>query len=203
MGGTDEPVNLVKLTGREHWIAHLLLFKIYRNKETSFACHMMAMRCEERGIPQVRNSRMYEAIRIICINNISNIMKIKQKGEGNSRYGTICISNIKTRENKVIKKDETIPKGWIKGRNGWNKIRILKIKKIEKFRTKQKRKKEYLKKYGWIETEKDEILKEFDTYQSISKILKKRGFEGRKGNKILSRWLKSMGRKPLIRRNTK
>lgn len=41
MGGSDDPSNLVVLTGREHWIAHLLLWKIHRNRQTAFACRMM------------------------------------------------------------------------------------------------------------------------------------------------------------------
>ena len=33
LGGSDDPSNLVVLTGREHWVAHLLLYKIYRNSQ--------------------------------------------------------------------------------------------------------------------------------------------------------------------------
>ena len=39
---------------------------------------------------------------------------IKQKGENNSQYGTLWITN--GIENKKIKKDSEIPKGWYKGR---------------------------------------------------------------------------------------
>jgi len=118
--GSDDPSNLVSLTGREHWIAHLLLNKIHKKSETAYACHMMAMKCEERGIPEIRNSRMYETIRIECQKYNSRIMKLKQKGERNSQFGTMWICNLDLKENRKIKKDEAIPEGWIKGRNKWN-----------------------------------------------------------------------------------
>lgn len=138
MGGSNEADNLVKLTGREHWIAHLLLYKIHKNSQTAHACHMMAMKCEERGIPQVRNSRMYEAIRIKCIELIGNHSKNHQKGKGNSQFGTIWISNPLLKINAKVKKENEIPEGWFKGRNSWKneelKIKKKKIRQILKFR---------------------------------------------------------------------
>jgi len=116
MGGSDDSTNLVVLTGREHWIAHLLLHKIHRNSQTAHACHMMAMRCEERGIPYVRNSRMYEKIRKECAKLCSIRMKVSQSGKGNSQYGTHWICNTELQENKKISKDADIPTGWTLGR---------------------------------------------------------------------------------------
>ena len=40
LGGGDEEENLIILTGREHFIAHLMLWKTYKGKMT-FAFHMM------------------------------------------------------------------------------------------------------------------------------------------------------------------
>jgi hypothetical protein len=116
MGGSDDDTNLVALTGREHWIAHLLLYKIYKNPQTSYACHMMAMRCEERGIPYVRNSRMYEKIRIQCAKHIGLNNSRYQAGKGNSQYGTQWICNLELNENKKILKNNPIPDGWTVGR---------------------------------------------------------------------------------------
>lgn len=45
---------------------------------------------------------------------IGEANSITQKGEKNSQYGTMWITN--GIENKKIKKDETIPEGWYKGR---------------------------------------------------------------------------------------
>lgn len=118
MSGSNDPSNLVKLTGREHWIAHLLLHKIHRLPQTAHACHMMAMRCEERGIPRIKNSRMYQHVRESLIPLWSKNGK-KQAGKNHASYGTMWICNIGLKENKKIKKDEPIPEGWIAGRNGW------------------------------------------------------------------------------------
>jgi len=119
MGGSNNKENLVKLTGREHWIAHLLLYKIHRNDKTAHACNMMSMRCEERGIPFVKNSRMYEKIRIRCAKLMSAKNKISHKGKNNSQYDTRWICNLSLKENKKIQSSMTIPDGWVAGRNKW------------------------------------------------------------------------------------
>ena len=121
MGGSDDPSNIVVLTGREHWIAHLLLYKIHGNSQTIHACNMMAMRCEERGIPFIKSSRLYEEVRKHHAKLTSNRMKIYQRGEGNSQYGTRWICSIELQLNQKIKCDEKIPDGWILGRNKWKK----------------------------------------------------------------------------------
>lgn len=120
MGGDYSLTNIVILTGREHWIAHLLLFRIYKNKQMAHACHMMAMRCEERGIPHIRNSRMYEAVRKMCLDTWRANGK-KRVGKFNGSFGTMWISNIELKENSRISNDTIIPKGWVKGRSAWNK----------------------------------------------------------------------------------
>ncbi len=90
MGGTDAKDNLVSLTGQEHWIAHLLLWKIHKNNKTACACYMMAMKCKECGIPQIRNSRMYEAVKIKYVSLMSLIGK-KCVGKANGSYDTMWI----------------------------------------------------------------------------------------------------------------
>jgi hypothetical protein len=41
MGGSDENDNIVYLTAKEHYIAHFLLWKIYRNTEMTYAFRLM------------------------------------------------------------------------------------------------------------------------------------------------------------------
>jgi hypothetical protein len=125
MGGSDDTSNLVVLTGREHWIAHILLYKIHKNSQTIHACHMMAMRCEERSISYIKNSRLYEEIRKHHSKLASKRMKISQSGECNSQYGTRWMCNIELQENKKILKEDKIPEGWILGRNKWKNIEII------------------------------------------------------------------------------
>jgi hypothetical protein len=47
MGGSNEKENLVYLTAREHFLAHWLLFRIYRNREMALAFN--AMRTVNKG----------------------------------------------------------------------------------------------------------------------------------------------------------
>lgn len=61
-GGKDEPDNLVNLTAREHYIAHLLLAKIYDDvKMYSAVTYMQTTR--HKGRTFKFNSRLYEALR--------------------------------------------------------------------------------------------------------------------------------------------
>lgn len=41
MGGSDENENIVYLTAKEHYIAHFLLWKLYRNTEMTYAFRLM------------------------------------------------------------------------------------------------------------------------------------------------------------------
>ena len=82
LGGSDNPTNLVVLSGREHWVAHLLLYKIHRSKETLYACNMMAMKCEERDIGYIKSSRLYEKVR----ENYSKIRSIANRKRVGMKY---------------------------------------------------------------------------------------------------------------------
>jgi hypothetical protein len=119
MGGSDDPSNLVVLTGREHWIAHLLLYKIHKNNQTAHACRMMGFKSKTNSKRiDVKNSRIYSIIREHSYKTLS----LSQKGENNSQYGTRWISNIELKKNKKISKEDEIPDGWVIGMNKWNSI---------------------------------------------------------------------------------
>ena len=60
MGGSDNSDNLILLTGREHFIAHVLLWKAYRNKQTNFVLWSMRMK-KERTIKI--SSKIYEQLK--------------------------------------------------------------------------------------------------------------------------------------------
>lgn len=61
-GGLDEPDNLVNLTAREHYIAHLLLAKIYKDWKMTSAITMM-MRNPSGSRNFKFNSRLYSKFR--------------------------------------------------------------------------------------------------------------------------------------------
>jgi hypothetical protein len=115
LGGTDDTTNLVALTGREHYVAHLLLARFNRCSQTAYALWMMQMKSsKDCNRPCIKSGRMYEWARKEFIMYISENAKITSKGERNSQYGlcwiTDGINNIK------IVKNQTIAHGWVLGR---------------------------------------------------------------------------------------
>lgn len=114
LGGSDEESNLVRLTAREHYIAHLLLTKF--NSCTQTACALWMMQCKSEkndSRPAIKSSRMYEWARKEFVKYIS---KVDRAGKKNSQYGTRWVYNIETNENMKILKDSVIPSGWCSGR---------------------------------------------------------------------------------------
>ena len=109
LGGDDSPTNLVKLTAREHFIAHLLLVKIHpTNLKLVKAVAMMCMGQQERKI----SNRLYGKIRI----RFSEAMTESQSGDKNSQYGTKWVHNTVTLESKKIKIGDSLEKDWVLGR---------------------------------------------------------------------------------------
>lgn len=72
MGGTDKKINRVNLTYREHYIAHLMLYMIYRNNKMAYA--LLRMNNSKKI-----NSHLYEQYRHNFIESIS--------GKNNPMYG--------------------------------------------------------------------------------------------------------------------
>jgi hypothetical protein len=76
MGGLNNKDNLVILTAREHFIAHILLYKIYKNQQMAYALCAMAM----RTLKHIKiTSRQYAYIR--------EQYSLAQKGKNNPNYG--------------------------------------------------------------------------------------------------------------------
>lgn len=68
---TEFPWNCVQLTPRQHYIAHLLLWKTYRNRQASFAFHIMIHGNPSGTRYNNVTSRMYETLLLDCrINNL-------------------------------------------------------------------------------------------------------------------------------------
>jgi hypothetical protein len=109
LGGSDEKSNFVKLTAREHFIAHLLLHKMHPNNG-KLLCAVVMMCCgqEERKV----SNRLYGWMR----SKHSAVMSEMQSNSGNSQWGTKWICNVETLQNKKIAKLETVPEGWKLGR---------------------------------------------------------------------------------------
>ncbi len=168
LGGKNFKSNLIVLPAREHFIAHLLLSKMFSNKikkaKMIMALAMMMVSSKKQNRYRF-TSRQFSFLRELHAKSMS----VLQGGKLNSQSETMWITNgIK---NKKIKIFEQIEDGWKKGRffNGYLKKekieKILKREKIEKNKKQKLEKKEYNKKYytdlykiycdfGWIELKK-------------------------------------------------
>jgi hypothetical protein len=117
LGGADDISNLVDLTPEEHYIAHLLLVKIYpENRQLVHAAVMMTV----NGKDQCRNNKLYGWLRRKHAESIS----ISQSGIGNSQFGRYWIYNVETDEVRRIYASDTIPAGWIRGKTGYTKCEV-------------------------------------------------------------------------------
>lgn len=105
LGGSNEKNNLVLLTPKEHFIAHLLLYKIHSGKNKAKMAYALLRMCSNNKNQNRRfTSRQYEfaknAIRKTCIkenhhsykkelwsDEEKTIISQRQTGENNSMYG--------------------------------------------------------------------------------------------------------------------
>jgi len=140
MNGTDDKDNLVELTAREHFIAHLLLMKIYpKSYGLIRAVNMMCIhQTENRSM-----NRMYGWLK----EKFSESQSKSQSGEDNSQYGTRWCHNPLTKENRKLKRFEEIEEGWLFGKYKEPKVKVEKqLEKEEKI----KRLTEYYKIYSEV-----------------------------------------------------
>jgi len=130
MNGSDDKDNLVKLTAREHFIAHILLVKIYPKEYGLIkAVNMMTI-----GHIKHRNkNRMYGWLK----EKFSEEMSRSQTGEGNSQFGTIWIYNLDLKRSKKVKYfeiEKKITEGWKIGRKINFEPSVSELNKLEKKR---------------------------------------------------------------------
>lgn len=91
MGGTNEKSNLIRLTAREHFIAHWLLWRIYRNKEMAFAFFCLAHMNKNK---KIISSRAYEECKLARRPFIVENNKKYHKGKKLSKERIDSISEI-------------------------------------------------------------------------------------------------------------
>ena len=95
MGGSDCPLNIVSLTYKEHFTAHHLLWRTFRNKQMAFGFHVMCATGKGREKVKI-TSRQYETARQAVsfartgmkFSDESKLkMSLAQSGEKNHNYG--------------------------------------------------------------------------------------------------------------------
>ena len=80
MGGSNDKDNIIKLTAREHFIAHWLLWRIYPTKQMAFAFYLMAS-----GIKRFNTGINRETFSSIAYEE-AKIAKSKAVSENNKKY---------------------------------------------------------------------------------------------------------------------
>ena len=126
LGGSNKKDNIVKLTAREHFVAHLLLTKMTDHNGIRFALvSFMAINNsgQKHNRYLVRTSRLYEYVKL-C-NKEASIVRNKNR---TYKLGYKIIHNPITREQKRVDTLDNIPEGWVigsgKGRYSANKGKI-------------------------------------------------------------------------------
>lgn len=183
LGGSNDVTNLVKLTAREHYIAHLCLIKIYPgNAKLVKAAVMM---CCNSNTTKRSGNRIYEWLR----KKHSVAMSISQTGSGNSQFGKKWIYSDSLKTCKKVSYDDIDE--YLK--NGWKIGRVLNFSKmyqtccicLTKFRHPHKRKtcgdicEAKLTRTGQVYYGREqEFLDYYHRYKSMNKALKSMGFPG-------------------------
>jgi len=179
MGGTDEKDNLVDLTGREHFICHLLLTRIYpKHKGLRLAIWNM---CNVKRSYQGRykpNSRLYEMIRTEYGEHI--------KGENHPSYGRKHSDEVREKMSQIAKKRFENNSGTFKGKTHSeetrNKISNNMKGKVQSDHQKS-RVKESLTGTKWYHKPDGTNLR---TFPDDPKILEEGWLPGRFGGKLIS-----------------
>lgn len=197
LGGSDDYVNLVRLTPEEHYLAHLLLVKIYPNNlSLVYAAQMM--------IPRRPSNKMYGWLR----RRFAQAVSIKQSGSGNSQYKTRWIND--GSQSLKIKVSESIPDGFVLGRA--KKIKKYKCeycqtmfnqKTKEKFCTSKCKTYFLYSNTRIIDENLENMIQFYLKCNSIDRTVKKFGIVGKRaGSAYFSEHLKKRNIKVLNRRNS-
>jgi len=148
IGGIDGEVNLIRLSGREHFICHYLLSKMY-NRGTNEWYKMnhafMMMKTTSHNQTRYINSRMYESRK----KAFSEVMSKSQSGKNNSQYGTVWMyspeheNNIKVTKEKLSEYELL---GYVQGRIDFKKRKLsIRKRKQNLVKREEKRKQKLVK----------------------------------------------------------
>lgn len=101
LGGGDDRNNLVLLTAREHYIAHYLLFKHYKDRSSSAAFHVMNVSCNMSYMDSKKYAevREYQSLNLRGELNPSKRPEVRVRiskavsGKNNGMHGRVGASN--------------------------------------------------------------------------------------------------------------
>jgi hypothetical protein len=183
LGGSDDPKNLINLTAREHFIAHLCLVRIYPGDHRVVKAAVM-MACGNQ-MQNRSGNQIYEWLR----KKHSIAMSASQTREGNSQFGSVWVFNEVQNKNKKIKiteLDAYITQGWKKGRvydfnNVYQTCKVCNLKFKNNIKKKTCSKSCYLTAVGKHKSfvgREQELKMYYAQTKSMNKSLKLMGFPG-------------------------
>ena len=106
MGGGDEPSNIARLTGREHYLAHWLLFRIHRNRSMAVAWLAMLMNRDGKRYTSRTFSyaRKYNGI-ITAENNVSRVWTAEMRKKSSDARKGVFVRGTHQRARPVVNTD--------------------------------------------------------------------------------------------------
>lgn len=132
MGGTNDKINLVNLTAREHFVAHQLLVKIYPgNRSLVFAARMMTFKSPDH-YGERSNNRLYSWLKerhiiakIGTTHSAETKLKMSQSAKGKPKTEEAKRNMRKPKQNYISKKgvptNRVTSGSWTEGNIHWNK----------------------------------------------------------------------------------
>lgn len=130
LNGSDDNSNLVSLTARQHYIAHMLLVKIaeMHNDLNEYKKMLYAFNCMKWGrIDGKRafryNSRLYQQLK-----EKFSELRITMMSINNPMHGKIWICNYDLEESKIWNAEDPLPDGWVRGRHSREQFKQIKNK---------------------------------------------------------------------------
>lgn len=188
-GGSDDKLNLVRLTPEEHYLAHQLLVKIHPHIPALVNAAVMM-------IPNRPSNKLYGWLKRMFAETQSQ----RQNGINNSQFGNRWIHNNSLKQSKKIKQCEALPEGWAEGRRmnfnrGPHLCRVCHTPferiRLEVYCSATCKKHDSSQANKLIDENLDAMIDYYKTVWSIDKTLKKFGIPGvRAGNSYLSTILK-------------
>ena len=106
----NDKENLITLRGKDHYIAHLLLWLTFHDESSTFA--FFSMNCFKRETTWKINSLLYENLR----KENSKYLSKTQTGKSGYNKGRIYMTNPTTNEHKLVKSEDVenyIASGWV------------------------------------------------------------------------------------------
>ncbi|ARK07912.1 hypothetical protein phiA829_092 [Aeromonas phage phiA8-29] len=173
IGGSDDEKNLVKLTAKEHFIAHLLLAKAYPG-EPGLVTAAFLMRSNPNN-KRKTVSKEYSWLKRAHQENMKRI----QSGVNNSQFGSTWIHNPTTGEIKKIDREQIIPEGFFHGRNSKSCDRCSERVKTDVKYCKECREavlKDFHRSRNVFLGREQEFYRLYDEHKNINKVCKLMGF---------------------------